>query len=120
MHSNDILGEDQVSDPDNFYAGTTKELEDDIVKRVAAAFPSLPDITYAGGWAGLYPHSPDQHLVAGPHPNNPDILVGGGLGGAGLTVGNTLGRLLADWVHYGEPRIADAANLAPRPVPVLG
>jgi sarcosine oxidase subunit beta len=120
LHSNEILGEDQVDDADNFYAGTTQELADDIVKRVAQAFPLLPDITYAGGWAGLYPHSPDQRLVAGPHPDNPDILVGGGLGGAGLTVGNTLGRLLADWVRYGEPRIADAANLAPRPVPVLG
>jgi sarcosine oxidase, subunit beta len=120
LHSNDILGEDQVDDPDDFYAGTTEELADDIIKRVAQAFPSLPDITYAGGWAGLYPHSPDQRLVAGPHPDNPDILVGAGLGGAGLTVGNTLGRLLADWVQYGEPRIADAANLAPRPLPVLG
>lgn len=117
LHSNDILGEDQVSDPDNFYPGTTQELADDIIKRVDQAFPSLPGITYAGGWAGLYPHSPDQRLVAGPHPDNADILVGGGLGGAGLTVGNTLGRLLADWVRYGEPRIADATNLAPRPVP---
>jgi sarcosine oxidase, subunit beta len=120
LHSNDILGEDEVSDPDDFYAGTTQELADDIVKRVAEAFPSLPEITYARGWAGLYPHSPDQQLAAGPHPGNPDILVGGGLGGAGLTVGNTLGRLLADWVRYGEPRIADATNLVPRPLPVLG
>jgi sarcosine oxidase subunit beta len=120
LHSNDILGEDQVRDPDDFYAGTTQVLADDIVRRVAQAFPTLPDITYAGGWAGLYPHSPDERLVAGPHPDNPDILVGGGLGGAGLTVGNTLGRLLADWVLYGEPRIADAANLAPRPLSVVG
>ncbi len=120
LHSNDILGEDLVTVPDDFYTGTTHELADDIVRRIAQAFPSLPEITYAGGWAGLYPHSPDGQLVAGPHPENPDILVGGGLGGAGLTVGNTLGRLLADWVRYGEPRIADAANLAPRPLPVLG
>jgi sarcosine oxidase subunit beta len=120
LHSNDILGAEEVTDPDDFYPGTTQELADDIVSRVAQAFPSLPGITYAGGWAGLYPHSPDQQLVAGPHPENPDILVGGGLGGAGLTVGNTLGRLLADWVRYGEPRIAQATNLVPRPLPVLG
>ena len=118
LHSNDILGEDEVADPDNYYSGTTSELADDIVKRVAAAFPSLPEITYAGGWAGLYPHSPDQQLVAGPHPDNPDILVGGGLGGAGLTVGQTLGRLLSEWVRYGEPRTIAATNLVPRPVSV--
>jgi glycine/D-amino acid oxidase-like deaminating enzyme len=119
LHSNDVLGEDQVSDPDNFHTGTTQERADDIITRVAQAFPSLHDITYAGGWAGLYPHSPDQRLVAGPHPDNPDVLVGGGLGGAGLTVGQTLGRLLADWVRHGEPRIADASNLAPRPVSMV-
>lgn len=115
LHSNYILGEDQVSDPDSYFTGNTHEQRDDIVRRIADAFPSLPEIGYVGGWAGLYPHSPDQRLVAGPHPDNPDILVGGGLGGAGLTVGNTLGRLLSDWVRYDEPRIADAANLAPRP-----
>ena len=114
LHSNYIVGKDQVSDPDSFFTGNTYEQREDIVSRIADAFPSLPEISYVGGWAGLYPHSPDQQLVAGPHPDNPDILVGGGLGGAGLTVGNTLGRLLSDWVRYGEPRIADAANLAPR------
>jgi sarcosine oxidase subunit beta len=118
LHSNDILGEDEVADPDDYYNGTSQELADNIVKRVAAAFPSLPEITYAGGWAGLYPHSPDQQLVAGPHPDNPDILVGGGLGGAGLTVGQTLGRLLSDWVRHGEPRTIAATNLVPRPVSV--
>jgi sarcosine oxidase subunit beta len=118
LHSNEILGDHEVADPDSCYGGTTQEQADDIIRRVAAAFPTLPDITYAGGWAGIYPHSPDQQLVAGPHPDNPDILVGGGLGGAGLTVGQTVGRLLSDWVRYGEPRIADATNLVPRPVAV--
>ena len=116
VHSNDITGEDEVSDPNKFYAGTTQALRDDIVRRVDAAFPSLPGITYAGGWAGLYPHSPDQQLVAGPHPDNPDVLVGGGLGGAGLTVGQALGRVLSEWVRYGEPRTVAATNLVPRPV----
>jgi sarcosine oxidase subunit beta len=118
IHSNDITGDDVVADPNDYYTGTTQARRDDIVKRVADAFPSLTGITYAGGWAGLYPHSPDQQLVAGPHPDNPDVLVGGGLGGAGLTVGQALGRLLSDWVRFGEPRTMAAANLVPRPVSV--
>lgn len=113
-HSNDILGSGHVDDPDACYGGVTQELADAMVERVAQAFPTLSDMTYRGGWAGMYPHSPDGQLVAGPHPENPDVLVGSGLGGAGLVAGQTLGAILADWIIHGEPRIADAGNLVPR------
>jgi sarcosine oxidase, subunit beta len=114
LHSNAILGH-PVDDPDDFYSGVTQAAADDIVERFAAAFPALDRITYRGGWAGLYPHSPDQQAVAGPHPANPDILVGGGLGGVGLSLGPVLGRALADHVRYGEARcVTDGARLLPR------
>jgi sarcosine oxidase subunit beta len=114
LHSNSILGH-PVDDPDDVYPGVTQEAADDIIARFAAAFPTLERITYRGGWAGMYPHSPDQEAMAGPHPANPDILVGGGLGGVGLSLGPVLGRVLADYASFGEPRcVSDPARLALR------
>lgn len=114
LHSNSILGH-PVDDPDDVYPGVTQEAADDIIVRFAEAFPTLDRITYRGGWAGMYPHSPDQEAVAGPHPANPDILVGGGLGGVGLSQGPFLGRVLADYVRFGEARcVSDPGRLALR------
>lgn len=116
LHSNEPLG-DPVEDPDHYFRGVTDAGAETVVERLAAALPGIEDIGYRGGWAGLYPHAPDGRLVAGPHPDHPDVLVGGGLGGNGLSVALPLGRVLADWVRFGEPRsLPSAERLVPRPV----
>lgn len=113
MHSNEILGH-PVDDPDDYYRGVTGELADTVVERLAAALPGLEGIGYQGGWSGLYPHARDQRLALGPHPANPDVIVGAGLGGIGLSMSPALGEILADWVSYGEPRgLPDAIAFAP-------
>lgn len=118
LHSNEPLGE-PVDDPDHYFRGATDAGAEVVVERLAAALPGLEDVGYRGGWAGLYPHSPDGELVAGPHPANGDVLVGGGLGGNGLSVALPLGEVLADWVRHGEPRsLPGAERLAPRPAVV--
>ncbi len=114
LHSNEPLGH-PVDDPDHYFRGATDAGAEVVVERLAAALPALDGIGYRGGWAGLYPHSPDGELVAGPHPANADVLVGGGLGGNGLSVALPLGEVLADWIRHGEPRsLPGAERLAPR------
>jgi sarcosine oxidase subunit beta len=113
MHSNEILGH-PVDDPDDYFRGVTGELADVVVERLAAALPGLEGIGYQGGWSGLYPHAPDQRLALGPHPANPDVIVGAGLGGIGLGMSPALGEILADWVEHGEPRrLPDTVAFAP-------
>lgn len=114
LHSNSILGH-PVEDPDDYFRGVTQDSVDEIVARLADAFPELPDIGYRTGWAGLYPHSSSQRPVLGPHPDNEDVLIGAGLGGIGLSLGPALGRLLADWVAFGAPRaLSCGPDLMPR------
>jgi sarcosine oxidase subunit beta len=118
LHSNEPLGE-PVGDPDRYFRGATDAGAEVVIEQLAAALPGIEDIGYRGGWAGLYPHSPDGGLVAGPHPDDPAVLVGGGLGGNGLSVALPLGRVLADWVRFGEPRsLPGAERFVPRPVAV--
>ena len=116
LHSNEILGH-PVADPDDCYAGIHAASGDEIVARVAGAFPGLDDIRFRGGWAGLYPHSPDRRPIAGAHPERAGVLVGAGLGGIGLSLAPVLGRALAELALDGEvgcvgPELARA--LAPR------
>ena len=116
VHSSDLLGAERVDDPNDSYEGTTQARVDEIVAAVDGAFPDLDGLAYRGGWAGLYPHSPDDRAVAGPHPDDPSVLVGAGLGGVGLSVGPALARLLAEWALDGEPRsVAGASALVPSP-----
>jgi sarcosine oxidase subunit beta len=118
MHSNEVLG-DEVTDPDEWFAGATHHHAEVLIERLARALPGIEEIGYRTGWAGLYPHSPDGELVAGPHPDNPDVLVGGGLGGNGLSVALSLGEALAEWARFGELRAAGwAQRLVPRPAVV--
>lgn len=115
MHSNERLGGD-VADPDDWFAGATHHHVEALIERLAHALSGIEEIGYRTGWAGLYPHSPDGELVAGPHPANPDVLVGGGLGGNGLSVALALGAALAEWARFGELRTAAwAERLLPRP-----
>jgi glycine/D-amino acid oxidase-like deaminating enzyme len=101
---------EKVADPDDCYKGVTEEWTDRMLTIIARALPELGDIRYRDGCAGIYPVSPGERdrgprrLYAGPHPANEDILVGGGLGGAGLTVGPALGQVLAHHVRFGEAR----------------
>ena len=114
LHANEILGEEQAA-PDDCYAGATQDRAELVVERLAAAFPRLDGIGYQSGWAGMYPHSPDGRGYAGPHPDNADILIAGGLGGVGLSVAPHLGSVLADWIRHGEPRSQIGAGFDPSP-----
>jgi glycine/D-amino acid oxidase-like deaminating enzyme len=114
LHSNDFLGHEHPS-PDETYGGPTHSLAEGVIERLAKAFPALEDIGYVGGWAGLYPHSPTGRPYAGPHPDDARVFIGGGLGGAGLTVAPELGSVLAEWVRFGEPRSRLAPAFVPAP-----
>jgi glycine/D-amino acid oxidase-like deaminating enzyme len=113
VHSSDILGERQAN-PDDYFEGATEVGTEQIVAALADAFPGVDGIRLRGGWAGIYPHCAGGRPLAGPHPNDPTVLVGAGLGGVGLSLGPVMAKLLREWIEFGEPRtIAGAADMAP-------
>jgi sarcosine oxidase subunit beta len=113
VHSSDILGVAQA-DPNDYFEGATEAGTTQIVSAIARAFPDVEDIRLRGGWAGLYPHSATGRPLAGPHPDEPSVIVGSGLGGVGLSLGPAMGKLLREWIEFGEPRtIAGAIDMLP-------
>jgi sarcosine oxidase subunit beta len=103
LHSNELAGAELV-DPDDFYKGATQDRADVVIDLLARTLPGLDDLGYQGGWAGIYPHAAAGRAIIGPHPDNPDVIVAGGLAGQGLTVGLILGEAAAEWARYGELR----------------
>ena len=71
--------------------------------------PGLPDLTPQGGWAGLYPMSPDERPQIGPCSGDGSVVAACGVGGSGIQASPIVGLLAAEWVVHGECRTLPAA-----------
>jgi sarcosine oxidase subunit beta len=124
LHTHEVLDDHPGEDPDGFDRGVDADYVDLVGERLTARLPGLGDLGYAGGWAGLYPISPDGLPQVGPHPAELTVVSACGGGGVGLTNGLVYGRLAAEWAVLGEARSLPAARayLPDRPslAPVAG
>jgi sarcosine oxidase subunit beta len=102
LHSSDLLGTASV-DPDNYSRRYTESGMEKVFGLLTDALPDL-DLGFESAWDGLYPHHPSNRFVLGPHPDDPTVFVGSGLGGRGLGPGPALGEALAEWIAFGEPQ----------------
>jgi sarcosine oxidase subunit beta len=111
LHADEPLG--TPADPDRYARNADVEFLEALAGALADRLPSLEGSRLTGGWAGLYPMSPDGRPLVGPTSDGSPVIVVGG-GGAGIQISPALGELVADWVLHGEPRaVAHARGLAP-------
>jgi monomeric sarcosine oxidase len=80
------------------------------IERVAATtatarrlMPGLSD-RVVGHDLCLYTATPDEHFLLGPHPELPNVVVGGGFSGHGFKFGPMLGEILAELALEGSSR----------------
>lgn len=112
LHASNPLHEAETN-IDNFSNKLTETDIELVFGQLTEVLPDL-DLGFSGGWAGLYPHHPANRYVLGPHPDNPAVVLGVGLGGRGLGPGMALGEVVADWVTDGRPiHVPAAAGLLP-------
>jgi sarcosine oxidase len=50
----------------------------------------------------LYTHTPDDHFLLGPHPEQDNVLLAAGFSGHGFKFAGVVGEVLADWVVEGK------------------
>ncbi|MBI3694231.1 MAG: FAD-binding oxidoreductase [Acidobacteria bacterium] len=62
-------------------------------------------------WAGMYEVTPDHHAILGPAPGVRGLFLANGFSGHGVMHSPATGRLTAEWILYGEPRLLDARLL---------
>jgi glycine/D-amino acid oxidase-like deaminating enzyme len=103
----------ECEDPDDYRVTIAWESWEEVARRVSDRFP-VEGLGFAPGWTGLYPISADGHFVVGPYDHDPTIVAIGGLGGAGVTSGVSLGPAAAEWAVLGEPEtVTRATELKP-------
>ena len=59
------------------------------------------NLSFAGGATCMYTLTPDFDFLIGPHPSNPNILVGAGCSGHGFKFSTLVGEILAELATEG-------------------
>lgn len=85
-------------DPDWAYAVRVSEL-------MAARYPGARDFVVKGGWAGLYPLTPDSHPIIGELQGIRGFYNAVGAGGVGVQISPAVGAIMADLVTKGETTV---------------
>ncbi len=103
LHTEDALH--GIVDPDRYRRGG-----DDLAymsavgEQLAERLPAFAEAGLDGVWAGIYPISPDGEPSIGPHADRPTVHAAFGGGGSGFQSAPGIGRSVAEWIVYGEPR----------------
>ena len=84
-----------------------------ILERAVNRVPSFENLAVnpKRGWAGLYEVTPDHHAIVGPAPGVKGLFFANGFSGHGVMHSPATGRITAEWVLHGEPRLIDARPL---------
>ena len=84
----------------------------EVLREALGVAPGLAAATVVETRVGFRPVGPDVRPMLGTVPSLPGLVIGNGLGAAGLTIGPFAGRLLADTV-LGHPASLDLSPFDP-------
>ncbi len=103
-------------EPEHHYGFNTEFDHDFIEKTLTHAVHRAPvfaeaEVNPSRCWAGLYEMTPDHHPIIGPVESVAGLYVANGFSGHGVMHSPVTGRLTAEWILYGEPRLFDATPL---------
>lgn len=114
IHTNEVVSEERA-DPENYRRGLISRQTEEVAEMLLTRLPNLSEMALQGGWAGIYPMSPDGSIIVGPATGDHTVIAAAGLGGIGIHLSPAIGRLVSDWVIHGEPRfLPEARALAPK------
>jgi len=98
-------------DPDRYESGPAVPWAADAIERAGEWTDHFgPESRLAGGWAGLYAVTPDDHAVV--DDVRPGLVVAAGFSGHGFQHAPATGRIAADLVVDGETDVTDVAALS--------
>ena len=100
---------DPPSDPDSFMTTIDDSAMVSLAPLLERRYRGAEDLGFRGGWAGLYPLTPDGSPVLGEAVAVPGFHHLAGLGGNGIQLSGGLGRVAADLIADGSsPLLPDA------------
>jgi sarcosine oxidase subunit beta len=93
------------ADPDAFRQAVDWDYAERVAETLAARYRGAADFRVTGGWAGLYPLTPDTRPIVGPTPGIDGLYQALGGGGVGVQISPAIGAIVADLVATGETQV---------------
>ncbi len=93
---------ERPADPDGFRQSVDWEYAARVAEALAARHRGAAEFRVTGGWAGLYPLTPDTRPIVGPTPGIAGLFHALGGGGVGVQISPAIGAMVADLVTTGE------------------
>jgi len=82
-----------------------EDVEEFVVADLFGIEIDLNDFRVTGGWAGLYPLTPDTRPIVGPTPGIDGLYQALGGGGVGVQISPAIGAIVADLIATGETEV---------------
>ena len=122
----EVHGEaERPQDPDAFRQSVDWDYAERVAEALGARYRGAADFRVTGGWAGLYPLTPDTRPIVGPTPGVAGLYQALGGGGVGVQISPAIGAMVAelittgettvmpDWARYRLERFAPGSTLPP-------
>jgi sarcosine oxidase subunit beta len=102
VHTNDLAA-GESDDPNNPHRAVEPDHVEEVSNMLTERLPGLA-LAFVSGWSGIYPVSADGQIVVGPFPDDPTVVAALGLDGVGVQLSPVVGRLVAEYIVFGEVR----------------
>jgi sarcosine oxidase, subunit beta len=96
---------ERPEDPDAFRQAVDWDYAARVGEALAARYRGAAEFRVTGGWAGLYPLTPDTRPILGPTPGISGLYQALGGGGVGVQISPAIGAMVADLVATGETAV---------------
>ena len=96
---------ERPEDPDRFRQAVDWEYSARVAEALAARYRGAGEFRVTGGWAGLYPLTPDTRPIVGPTPGVPGLYQALGGGGVGVQISPAVGAMVADLITTGDTTV---------------
>ena len=96
---------ERPADPDAFRQAVDWEYAERVAEALAGRYRGAADFRVTGGWAGLYPLTPDTRPIVGPTPGIEGLYQALGGGGVGVQISPAIGAMAADLIATGDTQV---------------
>jgi glycine/D-amino acid oxidase-like deaminating enzyme len=96
---------ERPEDPDGYRQSADWEYAARVAEALARRWRGADAFRVTGGWAGLYPLTPDSQPIVGPLPAVAGFYNAVGAGGVGIQISPAIGAIVADLVVKGQTTV---------------
>lgn len=105
MHREGHGDDESPENPDRFSKGIDWEYAAELREQLVTRYPSAEALKPNGGWAGLYPLTPDTKFIIGQAGTVNGFYNAAGGGGVGVQTSAGIGAMAADLIVHGSTQV---------------